>query len=125
MASKTHQEFAEQVGEDFKRIMLEALPELAAAVERDGAQASYTATLQLKKAGSRKKGFRLEASLKPRVRAPIEPIEYDVHLTDRGQLALGIAPEVKRREKGNGKAGEEKTSKSSSSSTRAETPAPD
>lgn len=71
----------------FREQLEEAMPQLNEAVQRGDGEASVTATVQIK----RKKKGRFAASLKTRVRAPLEPVEFDCHLDGAsGQLDLGF-----------------------------------
>ena len=81
--------FVERVAGDFARQFGEAFPQLREAVKRDGSESSFSCTLQVKKVGSARRGYRFEATLKPPTRAPMEQTVYDVRLDD-GQLVLGF-----------------------------------
>ncbi len=70
----------------FERRLLEKFPEVQAGVASSAASGSFTATLEVRKA---KKG-RFVGALKARVRTPIEPIEFDLHIGRDGQLSLGL-----------------------------------
>ena len=74
------------VSAQFQRELIEALPELQAGVKSSGANGSFSVTLDVSHA---KKG-RLKGMLKPRVRRPREPTEFDFHVDDDGQLSLGL-----------------------------------
>jgi len=67
--------------------LADSIEELAEAVKVGEGEASFSFTLQIKKL---KKG-RFQATLKSRVRAPREPISFDLHVDEAtGQLALGF-----------------------------------
>lgn len=65
--------------------LIESLPETIAGVRASGKQSSFTETVMLKPA----KKSNLHISLAPRVRAARESIEFEAHIDDDNQLALG------------------------------------
>lgn len=72
--------------ERIERDLIEALPELNEGVNTAAASGSFSSTLQIK---SGKRG-RFKATVSSRVRTPREPYEIDMHVSDDGQLALGL-----------------------------------
>ncbi len=84
-----HAEIVAMVGRDFMMRLAARLPELRDAVQVADKQSSITATLALPP--SKKGSFK--GALSMRVRAPEEPIHYDMHIDeDTGQLKLGLGP---------------------------------
>lgn len=65
--------------------LIESLPEAIAGVRASGKQSSFTETVTLKPA----KKSNLHISLAPRVRAARESIEFEAHIDESNQLALG------------------------------------
>ncbi len=72
--------------------MIDALPELTDGVRSSARQGSWTVTLELRAVGKSEEHFK--ATLKPRVRVPKEPTEFDFHLGEDRQLELGLPPEL-------------------------------
>jgi hypothetical protein len=79
------------VTNQFERDLIDALPEIQEGVQTSAAEGSFSTTLQIKAA--KKSARRFIATLKPRVRVPREPTEFDMHVADDGQLALGFLEE--------------------------------
>lgn len=65
--------------------LIDALPEMLAGVRASGKQASFTETVALRPA----KKSNLHVALAPRVRAAREGVEFEAHIDDSNQLALG------------------------------------
>ena len=65
--------------------MIDALPELTNGVKVSQKQSSLSMTIALNRA----KRNNLKVSVDARVRAAREPLEFEAHLTDDNQLALG------------------------------------
>lgn len=86
----SNRELAQQVATDFCEGLEKALPRMANAVESGQSEASFSITFQVKRVtkgrGANRKR-RLQATLKPRERIPLELIEYDVRLED-GQFTF-------------------------------------
>lgn len=73
--------------------LLSALPRIVTAVEEGEGEGSFTVTFTVKKVKQSKKaggGYTIAARLAPRERIPLEPMDYDVHIDDQGQLQLGL-----------------------------------
>lgn len=68
--------------------IIDALPELTDGARSSARQGSWTVTLDLKAVGKSEDHFK--ATLRPRIRVPKEPTEFDVMLGDDRQLELGI-----------------------------------
>ena len=69
--------------------LIDALPELIHGVRVSGKQASFSPTVSLNVA----KRNNLTVKVSARVRAARQPLEFEAHLTDDDQLALGWEPE--------------------------------
>lgn len=65
--------------------LIDSLPEMMAGVRASAKQASFTETVTLKPA----KKSNLHVSLSPRVRAARPGLEFEAHIDESNQLALG------------------------------------
>ena len=72
----------------FESELIQAWDELTAGVRTSSAEGSFSTTLQIRRAKKRFKG-----TMSCRVRTPREPLDFDLHLDDDGQLALGLGPD--------------------------------
>lgn len=69
----------------FELDLIAAIPETIAGVRVSGKQSSFTETITLKPA----KKSNLHVALAPRVRAAREGVEFEAHIDESNQLALG------------------------------------
>jgi hypothetical protein len=83
--SADERKIARRIIAQFELDLLDALPELIAGVRASGKQSSFSETVALKPA----KKQNLHISLAPRVRAAREVVEFEAHIDDSNQLALG------------------------------------
>ena len=87
-----HSVLARKLADDFEWQLMESLPRIAQAMERDSGDSSFTVTVQF--SHRRKKNVdELVAVLKPRERIALEPVEHKIQL-DGEQLALFVAAPV-------------------------------
>jgi hypothetical protein len=84
-ASPDFRPIVETVETYFGKELSDCIDELNQAVQVGDGQASFSTTLQIKRA----KNGRFKATLTSRVRAPRVPVEIDMHVED-GQLVLGF-----------------------------------
>jgi hypothetical protein len=74
----------ERAVDAFEAMLIGAISELVAGLE-NGRQSSFSVTVAFKTA----KGRNVSVVVAPRVRAPRESTEFEVHLTDDRQLEMG------------------------------------
>lgn len=81
---KGEKQIVKRVVDAFEERLIDAIGELVGGLE-NGRQSSFSATMALKMA----KGRNVSVIVAPRVRAPRESTEFEVHLTDDRQLEMG------------------------------------
>ena len=101
--SEGQSQIIETVMNHVRSELVEILPELQAGIATSAAGGSFSCTLQIKPA---KKG-RFKATVGARVRSPRESLELDMHVSDDGQLSLGLPPGWADGDKGEAGAGGE------------------
>ena len=83
---KAHRKIVKSCTEQFEEGLIDAIDEMISGISNEsGRQASYTSTVKLVK----RKGQNIAGSVQPRVRAPRENYEFEVHPTDDRQLEMG------------------------------------